>query len=244
VSASDSDFQPWADSATGPQVAFTAQGVELQMPTLEGDTLVNADGTSDATALVSGVFALLRARFPNESARDLVTRAIAAAHNGLGHPGRIDDRQGYGTPLPKQAMQLALTGSMANPIYDQFDQQLGAASGSPSASASQPGSSQSPGGSTGASTGSDAVNNGDSSKRFPLLLVGAIGAGVLVLVVAVIVAIVAISSRRARRRAPIAAGYPPLAGPPGHYPPQPYPPPSGPQPSSPPLAAQRPPSAP
>ena len=52
------------------------------------------NGTSDATAIIAGTAALVRARFPNLSAKEVVHRLTATAID-KGPPGR-DDQYGYG----------------------------------------------------------------------------------------------------------------------------------------------------
>jgi len=201
VTATDTDFAPWPENATGPEVAFTAPGVDLLLPTLEGDTTANSNGTSAAAAVVSGVFALLRARFPDAPARDLVTRALYNASNGVEGVGitRMSDRQGYGAPLPGPAMQYALTGSEQNPIYDAFDREL-AASASTAPGSPSPGQS---GPVPGAGGGGAADGSGSGGSSTGLL----VGVGLGVGVIAVLLAVVAVrSSRRSRGAEPVAAG--------------------------------------
>ena len=55
---------------------------------------VEIDGTSPATAIVSGAAALVRAKFPQLSAQEVIHRLTATATD-IGKPGR-DDECGYG----------------------------------------------------------------------------------------------------------------------------------------------------
>ena len=59
-----------------------------------------ANGTSDAAAIVSGIFALGRAQFPRSPARDLVTRVLATTHQFAGRQGSRNDRRVFGVALP------------------------------------------------------------------------------------------------------------------------------------------------
>jgi type VII secretion-associated serine protease mycosin len=80
-------------SVTGPEVALAAPAVEIQSTT-KGGTYNKATGTSDATAIIAGAAALVRAKFPNLSAVEVVHRLTATAKDA-GPPGR-DDQYGYG----------------------------------------------------------------------------------------------------------------------------------------------------
>src|SRR5581483_7563728 len=102
VGAIDSAFKPWIQEGFGPELDFVAPGFNMINEELDGSLKgpsPQASGTSSAAALVSGTFALLRSKFPHESARRIVARALYNVHNGLG-PGhkdqRIDDHLGYG----------------------------------------------------------------------------------------------------------------------------------------------------
>ena len=80
-------------SLTGPEVALAAPGVEIETTGLNG-TYGYGTGTSEATAIVSGAAALVRARFPNLSAAEVVHRLTATATDA-GPPGR-DEEYGFG----------------------------------------------------------------------------------------------------------------------------------------------------
>ncbi|WP_250027753.1 S8 family serine peptidase [Paractinoplanes maris] len=75
------------------KVQICAPGVDIisaQPPNDYG----SATGTSDSTAIVSGAAALIRAQFPQLSARDVVHRLTATADD-IGPPGR-DNECGFG----------------------------------------------------------------------------------------------------------------------------------------------------
>ena len=80
-------------SLTGPQVALAAPAVNVMRPSL-GHGYGLGTGTSDATAIVAGAAALVRAKYPNLSATEVVHRLTATAID-KGAPGR-DDVYGYG----------------------------------------------------------------------------------------------------------------------------------------------------
>jgi type VII secretion-associated serine protease mycosin len=80
-------------SLTGPQVVLSAPAVNVMRPGLAHGYAVGT-GTSDATAIVAGAAALVRAKYPNLSATEVVHRLTATAID-KGPPGR-DDVYGYG----------------------------------------------------------------------------------------------------------------------------------------------------
>ncbi len=88
-------------SVTGPQMVLSAPGVQIPAPGLNG-VYGTGDGTSASTALVAGVVALVRAKFPQLSARDVIHRLEATARD-RGAPGR-DDEYGYGIVDPVAAL--------------------------------------------------------------------------------------------------------------------------------------------
>jgi type VII secretion-associated serine protease mycosin len=88
-------------SVTGSQVVLSAPAVDIVAPHANGEYL-SAFGTSDATAIVAGVAALVRAKYPNLSAAEVVHRLTATATD-KGPPGR-DDQYGYGIVNPVAAL--------------------------------------------------------------------------------------------------------------------------------------------
>jgi subtilisin family serine protease len=88
-------------SISGPEVVLSAPAVDIPEPGL-GHTYVLGTGTSDATAIVAGVAALVRAKYPNLSATEVVHRLTATATD-KGPPGRDND-YGYGIVNPVAAL--------------------------------------------------------------------------------------------------------------------------------------------
>jgi len=81
-------------SVTGPEVVLSAPGVAIKS-TGPGRTYeTGTGGTSDATAIVAGAAALVRSRFPNLSAVEVIHRLTATAID-KGSKGR-DEQYGYG----------------------------------------------------------------------------------------------------------------------------------------------------
>ncbi|HCU52334.1 MAG TPA: type VII secretion-associated serine protease, partial [Micromonosporaceae bacterium] len=80
-------------SVTGPEVVISAPSDAISS-TDKGGGYREGTGTSDATAIVAGAAALIRARFPQLKASEVVRRLTATAVD-KGAPGR-DNEYGYG----------------------------------------------------------------------------------------------------------------------------------------------------
>jgi type VII secretion-associated serine protease mycosin len=93
VGASDRTGELADISVTGKQVALVAPGVDIYSTGSEGKYR-KGTGTSPATAIVSGAAALVRSRYPQLSAKEVVHRLTATATD-KGPPGR-DEEYGYG----------------------------------------------------------------------------------------------------------------------------------------------------
>jgi type VII secretion-associated serine protease mycosin len=93
VGAIDRSGKHAAFSVTGPATQICAPGVDVVAPEPK-NKYVKINGTSPATAIVSGAAALVRAKFPQLSAQEVIHRLTATATD-IGKPGR-DDECGYG----------------------------------------------------------------------------------------------------------------------------------------------------
>jgi type VII secretion-associated serine protease mycosin len=82
-----------AISATGPEMAISAPAVDI-MSTDAYRKYATFQGTSNAAAIVTGAAALVRAKYPNLSAPEVIHRLTATATD-KGAPGR-DPEYGYG----------------------------------------------------------------------------------------------------------------------------------------------------
>jgi subtilisin family serine protease len=80
-------------SVTGQEVMLAAPAVNVVTTGLNQGYSV-ASGTSDSTAIAAGAAALVRARYPNLSATEVIHRLTATATD-KGPPGR-DDEYGHG----------------------------------------------------------------------------------------------------------------------------------------------------
>ena len=94
VASVAADGAPSAFSLNGPWVDVAAHGEAVLSLDPDGDGLVDAmpgssgpmpiSGTSYATPVVSGLVALVRARFPRMSARQVMAKIEATAHKPVG----------------------------------------------------------------------------------------------------------------------------------------------------------------
>jgi type VII secretion-associated serine protease mycosin len=93
VGAIDRSGKHAAFSVTGEPIQICAPGVDIESTRLDGRYYI-AWGTSSATAIVSGAAALVRAKYPDLSAPEVIHRLTATATD-IGKPGR-DNECGYG----------------------------------------------------------------------------------------------------------------------------------------------------
>jgi membrane-anchored mycosin MYCP len=113
VGAVDSDGEPLTKmSMAGPWVSIAAPGTDIEGLSPRDDALMNAvdgpensllvpSGTSFSTAIVSGVAALVRAKYPQLSSHQIVDRLIHTARP----PARgVDNQVGYGIVDPVAAL--------------------------------------------------------------------------------------------------------------------------------------------
>jgi hypothetical protein len=148
ISAVDSNDNIWADSATGPEIDFANAGVNTVQESLQEAKLYKASGTSDAAAITSGELALIWSKFPTDTARQIITRALYSVHNGIGggvkkNGIRVNDQIGYGIILPNYAVQ-AVPATAKNPIYDKWQAELGPPTTASTSPTSAPGPTTAP----------------------------------------------------------------------------------------------------
>ncbi len=195
VSGADKDGNFWSGSAKGPQVVVNGPAVQLPCatpPAKYPNGYGIDEGTSLATAVVSGIVALIRAKYPQLNAANVINRLIKTARDN-GDPGR-DPLFGFGTVRAYQALTDNVPPVDSNPA------------GNPPAATGTAGSSApaSAGGSHGRVS---------STGRLVLIMAG-------VVVVALVVVVVAVArSGRSRRTppGPPPGGYP-ATGPTVSYP--------------------------
>ncbi|MFF4962153.1 S8 family serine peptidase [Streptomyces sp. NPDC001222] len=196
VSAVDKDLNFWSQSNTG-NVTVAAPGVETPQadPTSRSGYVV-ADGTSGSAAYVSAIVALLRSKYPDLTAGQIINRLIKSA-SFLNNQGKKvpDSELGYGIARPGSALTMNIpAGSEEGPLAQASD-------------------------SGGASRGSESSNQAskkESSSSGGIFLI----VGIVAVVVIAAVAFALIRSRRNNRGNGTGSGGGfPLQG--TGYPPQP-----------------------
>lgn len=106
----------WSGSITGHATVLTAPATAL-LGARPPDGYWRVQGTSFAAPLVAATAALVRARFPQMSAGDVVNRLLSTAKD-IGPLGR-DDRFGYGLVNPVAALTTDVPTINRNPLDDQ-----------------------------------------------------------------------------------------------------------------------------
>jgi subtilisin family serine protease len=217
VGAIDNHLKVWPNTERQSYVAVASPGWGVGSIDKHGRFMNNISGTSQAAALTSAAVALVRAKYPDLSARDVVQRIINTAVDA-GPPGG-DDQTGAGAVLPPDALTKTIEKTAPNPPFERLDQWQ--------ASQGQ----QSDGKKSPVSAGKSDKNGSSSS--------GIIGPILLVVVLGAIIAVVMMVVRRRRGSdGPVVreqqypnVGYPPnqYAGPPDRSqgPPPSFGPPEG-----------------
>ncbi|MFJ6195173.1 type VII secretion-associated serine protease mycosin [Micromonospora sp. NPDC092111] len=93
VGGIDPDGTHASISVSGPEIDVVAPAVDIYSTSINGKYR-KGTGTSDATAIVAGAVALIRSKYPDLPASEVVHRLTATAVD-KGPPGR-DDEYGYG----------------------------------------------------------------------------------------------------------------------------------------------------
>ncbi|PJN42182.1 peptidase M8 [Streptomyces sp. CB02959] len=199
VGAVDKAGQVWEKSNSGSQLMLTAPGVSITSATSSNEEpYERGSGTSDSTAYVSAAAALLRSKFPDLTAGQIVNRLVKTAglppsKAGLTLP---DPHYGYGFIRPLRALTQDIpAGSKNGPLkMPQAD---------PSATAS---------GASSAGASGDQASGQKSSGIKPMLLVG-VGVGVLVVIG--IIVLVVVRQKKNGRNGPPPGGFGGPGGPGG-----------------------------
>lgn len=194
VGAVDQSIQPWSGSTRAGYVALAAPGVHIIGYDTSASTHYGyADGTSDSAAIVSGVFALLRAHFPKASSRDLVTRALYLTYSLDGTKHQRNPQVGFGVVLPYDALTRAVPSGAVNPVYD-------AINAVPSSTPPSPDTSTPSAGPSGAASSSPPLGSGtssDSSSSSAGLIIGVL---IAVVVLGGLIALLLVRRGRPARR--------------------------------------------
>ncbi|MET8545218.1 type VII secretion-associated serine protease mycosin [Kitasatospora sp. NPDC004799] len=112
VGAVDSSGVVWERSSEGAETTLAAPGVGIYRSALKSSTgYERRNGTSDSTAYVSATAALIRSKYPDLSAGQVINRMIKSATRPAGAATLPDSRYGYGIVAPAKALE-------ANPAVD------------------------------------------------------------------------------------------------------------------------------
>ncbi|MDJ0346839.1 S8 family serine peptidase [Streptomyces sp. H10-C2] len=187
VGAVDMHLKTWENSHRDAHVAVAAPGVDMHEVRADRRLWVSS-GTSDATALTSATIALIRSKYPQLSARDVVTRMLATVRPS-GAAGTRNDETGYGLVRPFQALTEDVPADAKNPVFDDL-----------AATKPQPAP-----GATGAAGLDGATQAKSSTRGLPPGLIVFFAASGSVLVTIVVAVSVALRRRGRRRRAAQAA---------------------------------------
>lgn len=197
VGALGRNGKPWVSTQRQSYVTVGAPGAEVGWINKNGHAFDSGEGTSQASALTSGAAALVRSRYPQMSARQVVQRITNTAKD-FGAPGK-DDQLGYGVISIPRALKQDVPASAPNPVYERLDKAVAGKKGA------------------GSSTAPSAKKKDDSGSGGSLLLVGGIAVVLIVLGGGVFLLML-------RRRRPSAPAAPMSAGPQAFGAPQPSPP--------------------
>ncbi|MEV0269587.1 S8 family serine peptidase [Hamadaea sp. NPDC050747] len=102
VSGTDDQGQLSSKSATGPEVVVAAPSDHVSVA-YKSHTRVSTTGTSNSTALVAGTVALLRSKYPDARAADIIEMLTSTATD-KGAAGR-DEQFGFGLVDPAAALR-------------------------------------------------------------------------------------------------------------------------------------------
>jgi subtilisin family serine protease len=119
VGAVDSSGKIWPKTQRQEYVTLAAPGWNTPVLLKDG-RIASASGTSIATALMSGVVALMRSAHPDMKGREVVRRLIGTAQD-VGPRGK-DNRTGYGFVRIRQALTEDVAAKTPNPPYERLDQ--------------------------------------------------------------------------------------------------------------------------
>ncbi|MFD0257362.1 type VII secretion-associated serine protease mycosin [Kitasatospora indigofera] len=210
VGAVDQNGQMWEKSSYGPETTVVAPGVDIYSADSKSNSAYRtANGTSDSTAYVSAIAALVRSKYPDLSAGQVINRIIKSAVAPPDGSAVPNDHYGYGIASPSKALAAnpeVDNGPKENPLLSRPESQ-----GSPDSPAPVPtGDGKDPG----AKVVGDGLGKTDSSgvPVYVYVLAGALG-----LLVVVGVAFLVVRSRKNGGSGPP----PPPPGGGGHQPPAP-----------------------
>ncbi|MEU2626275.1 type VII secretion-associated serine protease mycosin [Kitasatospora sp. NPDC007106] len=182
VGAVDQQGNIWSKSNSGPEVTLAAPGVDIYSATAKSSSSYGkGNGTSGAAAYVSAIAALVRSKYPNLSAGQVINRMIKSAIAPPDKSPVPNSKYGYGIASAKGALApnpAVDNGPKENPLLTRVESQADP-SGKPSSAASKP----APGNSTAPGDSSAAKEDGG----IPVYVLAIVGVLALVVIGGVIV---------------------------------------------------------
>ncbi|MFJ4675289.1 type VII secretion-associated serine protease mycosin [Kitasatospora sp. NPDC088783] len=178
----------WAKSTTGPQITLAAPAEHIMHADLK-QGYASGDGTSDAAAFVSAVAALVRSKYPDLSAGQVINRMIKSAVQPKGQGSFPNDKYGYGIASPSGALAAnpaVDNGPKENPLLGRAEPDYSGSAGNSSAPSSP--ASKAPSAGAGNSATPQASGDAGDKKSNTGMLV-AVGGGVLAVIVIVVVVV-------------------------------------------------------
>ncbi|HJQ43669.1 MAG TPA: S8 family serine peptidase, partial [Jatrophihabitantaceae bacterium] len=118
VGAVDSSGTVASFSSRHPYLTLTAPGVNIPSLSRVPGTAYAGDGTSQATAIASAVFALVWSKFPKLTNREVLARVLATLDRKR---ATRDPAYGYGTINAARAVTANLPASLPNPVFAAAD---------------------------------------------------------------------------------------------------------------------------
>lgn len=127
VGAVDRNGLHWAKSSSGPETTLVAPGADIPRASAKSTAGHGiANGTSDSTAYVSATAALIRAKYPNLSAGQVINRMIRSATPPASGEAVPNDRYGHGLLSPARALEPNAAvdgGPRENPLLGRAESQ-------------------------------------------------------------------------------------------------------------------------
>lgn len=130
VGGTNQDGSVWSGSDYGPHIVLTGPGSNVLGDDSGTDTqYALGNGTSGATAYVSAIAALVRAKFPDLTAGQVINRMIKSAIDPNAKAGQTapDPHYGYGVARPNEALTESIPAGPAQGPLPQATDPLAAA---------------------------------------------------------------------------------------------------------------------
>ncbi len=185
VGAVDEPGQVWEKSNRGPELTVVAPGVDIYSAGYKSASDYRAaNGTSDSAAYVSAIAALVRSKYPELSAGQVINRLITSAVMPEGQK-RPNDSYGYGIASPQKALAAnpaVDNGPKENPLLTRPESQR-----QPEGSSASPQPSAPASGSTVGGNDQAAAPKSDSDSGVPVYVWAIVGLLAVVVVGGVIV---------------------------------------------------------